>query len=97
MNLALSEEQEMLKAMAREFLTDKLPKAVVREIEESELGYSADLWREIAELGWVGLVFPEQYGGSGMGFLDLAVLLEEMGKAGSRHVLREIEPNRQRN
>ena len=81
MDLGLSEEQEMLKTMAREFLTDKLPKAVVREIEESELGYSPDLWREMAELGWVGLVFPEKYGGSGMGFLDLAVLLEEMGKA----------------
>jgi len=81
MDLALSEEQEMLKTMARELLTDKLPKAVVREIEESELGYSPDLWREMAELGWVGLVFPEKFGGGGMGFLDLAVLLEEMGKA----------------
>jgi len=81
MDLALSEEQEMLKTMARDFLTEKLPKAVVREIEESELGYSPDLWQEMAELGWVGLVFPEKFGGGGMGFLDLAVLLEEMGKA----------------
>ena len=81
MDLALSEEQEMLKAMAREFLTDKLPKTVVKEIEESELGYSPELWREMAELGWVGLVLPEQYGGGGMNFLDLAVLLEEMGRA----------------
>ena len=81
MDLALSEEQEMVKKMARDFLTDKLPKAVVKEIEESELGYSPELWREIAELGWVGLVLPEEYGGGGMGFLDLAVLLEEMGRA----------------
>jgi len=81
MDLALSEEQEMLKTMARDFLTDKLPKTVVKEIEESELGYSPELWREMAELGWVGLVFPEKYGGGGMGFLDLAVLLEEMGRA----------------
>ncbi len=81
MDLALSEEQEMLKKMARDFLTDKLPKAVVKEIEESELGYSPELWREMAEVGWVGLVFPEKYGGGEMGFLDLAVLLEEMGKA----------------
>ena len=81
MDLALSEEQEMLKKMARDFLTDKLPKAVVKEIEESELGYSPELWREMAEGGWVGLVFPEKYGGGEMGFLDLAVLLEEMGRA----------------
>jgi len=81
MNLALSEEQEMLRKMARDFLTDKLPKAAVKEIEQSELGYSAELWQEMAGLGWMGLAFPEKYGGSGMSFLDLAVLFEEMGRA----------------
>ena len=81
MNLALSEEQEMLKKMAHDFLTDKFPKTVVKELEESELGYSPQLWKEMAGLGWMGLAFPEKYGGSGMSFLDLAVLLEEMGKA----------------
>lgn len=81
MDLTLSEEQEMLKKMARDFLSNKLPKTAVKEIEESELGYSPELWREMAELGWMGLVFPEKYGGSGMTFLDLAVLLEEMGRA----------------
>jgi hypothetical protein len=45
MNLALSEEQEMLKTMASDFLTDKLPKATVKEIEESEEGYSPELWK----------------------------------------------------
>jgi alkylation response protein AidB-like acyl-CoA dehydrogenase len=81
MDLALSEEQEMLKNMARDFLTDKFPKTVVKEIEEGEPGYSPEIWREMAELGWMGLVFPEEYGGAGMTFLDLAVLLEEMGRA----------------
>lgn len=81
MDLALSEEQEMVKKMARDFLTDKFPKAVVKEIEESELGYSPELWREMAELGWMGLALPEKYGGGDMSFLDLAVLLEEMGRA----------------
>jgi alkylation response protein AidB-like acyl-CoA dehydrogenase len=81
MNLALSEEQEMLKKMARDFLTDKLPKTVVKEIEQSEAGYSAELWQEMAGLGWMGLALPEKYGGSGMSFLDLAILLEEMGRA----------------
>jgi alkylation response protein AidB-like acyl-CoA dehydrogenase len=81
MNLALSEEQEMLRKMARDFLTDKFPKTVVKEIEQSETGYSAELWQEMAGLGWMGLAFPEKYGGSGMSFLDLAILLEEMGRA----------------
>jgi len=81
MNLALSEEQEMLKTMARDFLTNKLPKTVVKEMEESEQGYSPELWKEMAGLGWMGLALPEKYGGSGMSFLDLAILLEEMGRA----------------
>ena len=81
MDLAFSEEQEMLKKMARDFLTDKFPKTAVKEIEESELGYSPEIWKEMAELGWMGLVLPEKYGGAEMTFLDLAMLLEEMGRA----------------
>ena len=81
MNLAFSEEQEMLKTMARDFLSDKLPKATVKEIEESESGYSPEIWQEMAGLGWMGLALPEKYGGSDMSFIDLAVLLEEMGRA----------------
>ena len=81
MDFAFSEEQEMLKKMAADFLTDRLPKKLVRQIEEDEKGYLPELWQEMAGLGWMGLVFPEEYGGSGMSFLDLAVLLEEMGRA----------------
>lgn len=79
MDLALSEEQEMLKKVARDFLKKECPKQLVRELDESETGYSPELWRKMAELGWMGLVFPEKYGGSGRSFLDLAILLEEMG------------------
>ncbi len=81
MNLSLSEEQEMIKTSARDFLTDKLPKAAVKEMEESEHGYSPELWQEMAGLGWMGLAFPEKYGGADMSFLDLAILLEETGRA----------------
>ena len=81
MKLKLSEEQEMLKKMARDFLTDKCPKKLVKQMEESDTGYSEQLWQEMADLGWMGLAFPEKYGGGGMSFLHLAVLLEEMGRA----------------
>ena len=81
MNLTFSEEQEMLRKAVRDFLEDKCPKKLVKQLEESEKGYSPDLWQEIAELGWTGLAFPEKYGGSGMNFLDLVPLLEEMGRA----------------
>ena len=81
MKLTLTEEQEMLRKTARDFLADKCSKKFVKQMEESEAGYSRDLWREIAELGWMGLAFPGKYGGGDMSFLDLAVLLEEMGRA----------------
>jgi alkylation response protein AidB-like acyl-CoA dehydrogenase len=81
MKLTLSEEQEMLRKAARDFLTDKCSKKFIKQVEESETGYSRELWQEMAELGWMGLAFPGKYGGGDMSFLDLAVLLEEMGRA----------------
>ena len=81
MDLEFTEEQEMLRKFARDFMVDKCPKEYVREMEEDEKGYSPDVWREMAELGWMGLVFPEEYGGQDMSFFDLTVLLEEMGRA----------------
>ena len=80
MDLSFTEEQEILRKFAGDFLTGKFPKKVVKELEEGETGYSPEIWKEMAELGWLGLPFPEKYGGAGMTFLDLAVLLEEMGK-----------------
>ena len=81
MNFNLSEEQEMLRKMARDFFANECPKSLVREMAKDEKGYPPELWRKMAELGWVGLILPEEYGGLEMSFLDLAVLLEEMGRA----------------
>jgi len=80
-DLSLSEEQEMLKKAAHDFVSEKCPKSFVKQMEQDEKGYSPELWEEMASLGWLGLVFPEKYGGGGMSFLDLSVLLEEMGYA----------------
>jgi alkylation response protein AidB-like acyl-CoA dehydrogenase len=81
MDLGLTEPQEMLKKMARDFLTTECPKKLVRDMEEDEKGYVPELWLKMAELGWQGLPFPEECGGGGGSFLDLAVLVEEMGRA----------------
>ncbi len=81
MDLSLTEEQEMLWKSARDFLASKVPKTLVRQMEEDEKGYVPELWKEMADLGWIGLPFPEQYGGGGFSFLDLVILLEEMGRA----------------
>jgi alkylation response protein AidB-like acyl-CoA dehydrogenase len=81
LDLEFSEEQEILRKSARAFMASKCSKKYVRDMEEDERGYSLDIWREMAKLGWMGLAFPEKYGGTGMSFIDLTVLLEEMGRA----------------
>ena len=81
MNFGFSEEQEMIKEMVRDFGETECPKSLVREMEKDEKGFSEKLWKKMAELGWMGLPFPEPYGGSGATFLDLMVLAEGMGRA----------------
>lgn len=81
MDFSFSEEQEMLKKSARDFLDEKCKKTVVKAMEKDEKGYPPELWKEMADLGWLGLCFPENFNGSGMSFLDLSVLLEENGRA----------------
>ncbi len=81
MDFALSEEQEMLQKSARDFLSAECPKSLVREIEAGDLGYSPELWKRMAALGWMGLALPEEYGGAEFSLLDLAVLFEEFGRA----------------
>jgi alkylation response protein AidB-like acyl-CoA dehydrogenase len=80
MDLSFSSEQEILRESAAKFLSTECPYARVKEIEESEEGYAPDLWRRVAELGWTGLPFPEEYGGYGGTFMDLVIIQEEIGK-----------------
>ena len=84
MNLAdliFSEEQEMLRTTARDFLREECPSSAVRELDASEEGYSPELWRKIADLGWLGLGFPEKHGGESGNLIDLMILCTEMGRA----------------
>jgi alkylation response protein AidB-like acyl-CoA dehydrogenase len=81
MDLGLSEEQELLKNFARDFLEKECPEKLVRDMEDDETGHSPELWRGMAEQGWQGLIIPPEYGGSGMTFLDLIILIEEFGRA----------------
>jgi alkylation response protein AidB-like acyl-CoA dehydrogenase len=81
MDLGLDEQQEMLKNFARDFLEKECPEQLVREMEEDEKGYSPELWQKMAQQGWMGLIIPENYGGTGMNVCELVVLLEEFGRA----------------
>ena len=81
MDFGFSEEQEMLRSSARDFLTKEAPMTYVRKMMDDERGYTDELWRKMAELGWMGLILPEAHGGSGLDFVDMVVVLEEMGRA----------------
>src|ERR1700682_6379810 len=80
MDFAFSEEQEMLRRSARDFLAKECGSKVVRRLMDGPDAYDAGLWRKVADFGWTALVIPELYGGVGS-FLDLVVVLEEAGRA----------------
>ena len=82
MDFSLNEKQEKLKKAARDFLEKECTESLIREMEEDDDGYSPELWRKVAGLGWLGLVYPEKYGGTGGSILDLTVLYEELGRDG---------------
>ncbi|MBI3743787.1 MAG: acyl-CoA/acyl-ACP dehydrogenase [Chloroflexi bacterium] len=80
MNFNFTEEQEQLRRTARDLFSKQATKTVVREMENDPQGYSPALWKRIADLGWLGLPFAAKYGGADGMFLDLAVILEEVGR-----------------
>lgn len=81
MDFAFSEEQQMLRDSARGFLSARFPSERVAELAGSDAGWDASSWREMAELGWIGLSVPEEQGGAGFGFIEEAVLFEELGRS----------------
>ena len=80
MDFGFTEEQELLRQSAADFLNNECPMSYVRQMMEDERGYADALWQQMAELGWMGLILPEQYGGSGLSLVDMVVVLEEMGR-----------------
>lgn len=81
MDFSLSDEQQLFRDSARKFLQERCHSQVLRELESSDTGFSAALWKEMAAQGWAGIVVAEAHGGSGLGFLELGMLLEEIGRA----------------
>ncbi len=80
MNFGFSEEQDLLRGEARKLLDEQCPMKEVRRLGESPEAYSSALWKQLGELGWLGLTLPEEYGGAGLQWIDLVVLLEEAGR-----------------
>jgi alkylation response protein AidB-like acyl-CoA dehydrogenase len=81
MDFAFTEQQEMLRKIARDFLTAECPKDFVRKMVKDEVGCTPEIWNKMAELGWPGLIIPEEYGGIEGSFMDIVALVEETGRA----------------
>lgn len=80
MDLNLNEEQKMIVNTAKDFLEQTWTPQALREAEKLPEGYSKDMWQQIAELGWAGIVYPEEYGGLGLKNLDVTLLMKQMGR-----------------
>ncbi len=80
MDFSLSSDQELIRNSARKFIENECPRDLVRELNRGEKGYDPEMWRKMADLGWMGLAWPEEYGGVGGGMIDLALVVEEMGR-----------------
>ena len=81
MNFDFSEEQKLLQHTAREYLAEHSSLGLMRDVLEGDTGYSKDLWKGVAELGWLGVAIPEEYAGAGYGYLELAMIAGEIGRA----------------
>lgn len=81
MEFGLNESQEILKESARKFFAGECPIAEVRRLMETETAFDLKLWAKLAEQGYTGIIFPEEYGGVGLGIVELILLMEEAGRA----------------
>ena len=79
LDLALTESEEMLKKTALDFMRRDAPKEVVQRLQETDTGYTDELWRKAVEMGWLGVIIPEQYGGTGNSLTSAGVLFEALG------------------
>src|SRR6185437_1400747 len=81
MNFDFSDDQKQLRDQARKFLTEKCPPKAVRAVLDGKAPYDKELWKGFAEMGFLGVAIPEEYGGAGAGHLELCVIAEEVGRA----------------
>tara|TARA_B100001996_G_scaffold382869_1_gene376049 strand:+ start:6005 stop:7132 length:1128 start_codon:yes stop_codon:yes gene_type:complete len=80
MDLGLSEIQKMLQESSRSYLEENCTMSFIRAMESDDIGITEEIWKNMSEMGWLGLMIPEEYSGSGFKFEDMSILLEEMGR-----------------
>ncbi len=79
LDLSLTESEEMLKKTALDFLRRDAPKEVIQTVQDTGTGYTAELWQKAVDMGWLGIIIPEQYGGTGSSLTSAGVLFEALG------------------
>ena len=80
MDLSLTENQELLRNTAQDFMERECPKDALLEMDLSDTGFTPELWERASEIGWLSMVVPEEYGGAGSSLTDAAVVFEQLGK-----------------
>ena len=80
MDLALTPDQELLRNTARDFVRRDCSKEALLDMDTTDRGYSEEVWQKLADIGWLGMLVPESYGGSGNTLTDAAVVYEELGR-----------------
>src|ERR1700683_3414939 len=80
MEFGFTQEQDLIRTQAAEFLKNECPLSLVRELMNDGRGFSDALWSKMAEVGWMGLAVSQDYGGEGLSFVELTVVVEEMGR-----------------
>lgn len=79
LDLGLTESEKMLRKTALDFIKDNTPKLVIQNLQETDTGYTQELWQKMAGLGWLGIIIPENYGGAGLSLENAGVLFEALG------------------
>ena len=80
MDLSLTENQEMIKSSARDFVQREYPKGVLLDLDKGQTGLLPGLWKSVADMGWLGLIIPQEHGGEGGSLMDAGVLFQELGR-----------------
>ena len=80
LDLGLTESEEMLRKTALDFMGRDAPKGVIQTLQETDTGYTEELWRKVVEMGWLGVIIPEQYGGTGNSLTSAGALFEVLGR-----------------
>ncbi len=83
MDLELTEEQNILKSSAQSFLKKECPPSLMKDMKDDERGYPQELWDKMVELGWLGVIMPEEYGGMGLGHVAMAAVSAEAARLSS--------------